>query len=164
MNSQPCRILIVDDNEMDRDMLGRRLERNGYAVREAASARGLLESIQKEPVDLVLLDIEMPEISGLNALKKLRERYRAIELPIIMVTAKDRSEDVATALKLGANDYLKKPIDFPFALARISTQLLLKKADEALRQSKERYPSPPQGVNDDLAEQAGNLLMEKKPL
>src|SRR5580692_12482166 len=122
MTSRPRRVLIVDDNEMNRDMLSRRLERKGYAICEAESAHSLLERIQEEPVDLVLLDVEMPEISGLDALQTLRGRYSPIELPIIMVTAKDQSEDIVTALNLGANDYLTKPIDFPVALARIRTQ------------------------------------------
>jgi DNA-binding response OmpR family regulator len=127
MNSRSCRVLIVDDNEMNRDMLARRLERKGYAVQVADGARCLLERIQKEAVDLVLLDVEMPEISGLDALQTLRGCYSPIQLPIIMVTAKDQSEDIVKALDLGANDYLTKPIDFPVALARIRTHVSLKK-------------------------------------
>jgi diguanylate cyclase (GGDEF)-like protein/PAS domain S-box-containing protein len=150
MNSRPCRVLIVDDNEMNRDMLSRRLERKGYAIREADSAHSLLEIIEEEPVDLVLLDIEMPGISGLDALQKLRERFAPIELPVIMVTAKDRSEDIVAALNLGANDYLTKPIDFPVALARIRTQVSHKHAEEALRESEERYALAARGANDGL--------------
>jgi diguanylate cyclase (GGDEF)-like protein/PAS domain S-box-containing protein len=110
----------------------------------------LLERIQEEPVDLVLLDVEMPGISGLDALQTLRGRYSPIELPIIMVTAKDQSEDIVTALNLGANDYLTKPIDFPVALARIRTQAALKNAEEALRESEERYALAARGANDGL--------------
>jgi diguanylate cyclase (GGDEF)-like protein/PAS domain S-box-containing protein len=150
MNPRPFRILIVDDNEMNRDMLARRLERKGYVVREAAGAQSLLERIEEEPVDLVLLDIEMPDVSGLDALRKLRERYAPMELPIIMVTAKDQSADIVTALDLGANDYLTKPIDFPVALARIRTQVSCKRAEEALRESEERYALAARGANDGL--------------
>ena len=150
MNSRPCRILIVDDNEMNRDMLARRLERKGYVIRVAEGAQSLLERIQEEPVDLVLLDIEMPEISGLEALQTLRGYYSPVQLPIIMVTAKDQSEDIVKALDLGANDYLTKPIDFPVALARIRTQAAHKKAEEALRESEERYALAAQGSNDGL--------------
>jgi diguanylate cyclase (GGDEF)-like protein/PAS domain S-box-containing protein len=150
MNSRPCRILIVDDNEMNRDMFARRLERKGYLIRVAEEAQSLLQRIQEEPVDLVLLDVEMPGISGLDALQTLRECYSPIQLPIIMVTAKDQSEDIIKALNLGANDYLTKPIDFPVALARIRTQLSHKKAEEALRDSEERYALAAQGANDGL--------------
>jgi PAS domain S-box-containing protein len=150
MDTRPCRILIVDDNEMNRDMLARRLERKGYVVRIAEGARSLLERIQEDPVDLVLLDVEMPGISGLDALETLRGCYSPIQLPIIMVTAKNQSEDIVKALNLGANDYLTKPIDFPVALARIRTQVSHKKAEEALRVSEERYALAAQGANDGL--------------
>jgi diguanylate cyclase (GGDEF)-like protein/PAS domain S-box-containing protein len=150
MNSQQARLLIVDDNEMNRDMLARRLARKGYDIRVTETARQLLERVKQEQVDLVLLDIEMPEISGLDALKTLRENYSSIELPVIMVTAKDQSDDVVRALDLGANDYVTKPIDFPVALARIGTQLSHKRAQEALRESEERYALAARGANDGL--------------
>jgi diguanylate cyclase (GGDEF)-like protein/PAS domain S-box-containing protein len=150
MNSQAGRLLIVDDNELNRDMLARRLARKGYEIVLAASARQLPERVKEESIDLVLLDIEMPEISGLEALKTLRETYSPIQLPIIMVTAKDQSEDVVKALDLGANDYVTKPIDFAVALARIGTQLSHKRAQEGLRESEERYALAARGANDGL--------------
>jgi diguanylate cyclase (GGDEF)-like protein/PAS domain S-box-containing protein len=150
MNTLSGRLLIVDDNEMNRDMLARRLERKGYVVGVADSAQQLLQRTKQDGTDLVLLDIEMPEVSGLEALKMLRQAYSPIELPVIMVTAKNQSEDVVKALDLGANDYLTKPVDFPVALARITTQLSHKRAQEALRESEERYALAAQGSNDGL--------------
>ena len=150
MNTHKNRLLIVDDNEMNRDMLARRLARKGYEIALAENARQLLQRVEQEGVDLVLLDIEMPEISGLDALKTLREAYSPIELPVIMVTAKNQSEDIVKALDMGANDYLTKPIDFPVAVARIGTQLSHKRAQEALRESEERYALAAQGANDGL--------------
>src|SRR5205814_1089547 len=150
MNSGPSRLLIVDDNEMNRDMFARRLERKGYVVGLADSAQELLQRIKQDAVDLVLLDIEMPEISGLDALQRLRGHYSAAELPIIMVTAKTQSDDIVKALDLGANDYLAKPIDFAVALARIGTQLSHKRAQEALKESEERYALAARGANDGL--------------
>jgi diguanylate cyclase (GGDEF)-like protein/PAS domain S-box-containing protein len=110
----------------------------------------LPQRVKEDAIDLVLLDIEMPEISGLEALKLLRETYSPIELPIIMVTAKNQSEDVVKALDLGANDYVTKPIDFAVALARIGTQLSHKRAQEGLRESEERYALAARGANDGL--------------
>lgn len=150
MNSSPGRLLIVDDNEMNRDMLARRLEKKGYEVEVAESADQLLQRIKQDKPDIVLLDIEMPEISGLEALRILRETYSPIELPIIMVTAKNQTEDIVKALELGANDYLTKPVDFPVALARIATQLSHKRAQEALIESEERYALAARGANDGL--------------
>jgi diguanylate cyclase (GGDEF)-like protein/PAS domain S-box-containing protein len=150
MKARPNRVLIVDDNEMNRDMLARRLERKGYQVYVAASAHELMEQIQQNSIELVLLDIEMPEISGLEGLSKIRQLYSAIELPVIMVTARSQSEDVVKALSMGANDYLTKPVDFAVALARIGTQLSHKRAQEGLRESEERYALAARGANDGL--------------
>src|ERR1700719_3080343 len=150
MTSRTNRLLIVDDNELNRDMLARRLERKGFEVVLADGARQLMQRISEGGVDIVLLDIEMPEISGLEALKTLRQTYSPIELPIIMVTAKNQSEDIVKALDLGANDYVTKPIDFAVTLARIGTQLSHKHAQEALKESEERYALAARGANDGL--------------
>jgi diguanylate cyclase (GGDEF)-like protein/PAS domain S-box-containing protein len=150
MSLQTGRLLIVDDNDMNRDMLARRLERKGYEIVLADSGRELGQRVKDERIDLILLDIEMPEISGLDALETLRQTYSPIELPIIMVTAKNQSEDVVKALELGANDYVTKPIDFAITLARIGTQLSHKRAQEALRESEERYALAARGANDGL--------------
>ena len=129
MSPQQSRLLIVDDNEMNRNMLARRLSRSGYLVDVAENARQLMQHVKENGLDLVLLDIEMPEVSGFDALKMLRKDYSPSQLPIIMVTARNQREDIVRALTLGANDYLTKPIDFPVALARIGTQLSRKREE-----------------------------------
>jgi len=133
---------------MNRDMLARRLARKGYVIGLAENAQDLLQRVKQDAVDLVLLDIEMPEVSGLDALKTLRELYSPAELPIIMVHGKNTERRHVKALDLGANDYLTKPIDFPVAVARIGTQLSHKKAQEALKESEERYALAARGSND----------------
>jgi DNA-binding response OmpR family regulator len=129
MSPRESRLLIVDDNEMNRDMLARRLSRSGYLVDVAENARQLMQHVKENGLDLVLLDIEMPEVSGFDALKMLRKDYSPSQLPIIMVTARNQREDIVRALNLGANDYLTKPVDFPVALARIATQLSRKQEE-----------------------------------
>ena len=126
-------LLVVDDSEMNRDMLARRLERRGYTVAAAEHGRQALEMIAAQPYDLVVLDIMMPGMSGLDVLEALRREHAATELPVIMATAKDQSEDIVTALQLGANDYVTKPLDFPVLLARVQTQLSLKRAMQEIR-------------------------------
>jgi adenylate cyclase len=138
MNAAQGSLLVVDDNEMNRDMLSRRLERQGYAVAVAADGGQALEMIGARPFDVVLLDIMMPGISGLEVLKTLREQYSVADLPIIMATAKDESRDIVAALNLGANDYVTKPLDFPVVLARVQTQLSLKRAREEIQQLAEQ--------------------------
>jgi diguanylate cyclase (GGDEF)-like protein/PAS domain S-box-containing protein len=143
-------LLIVDDAEANRDMLCRRLQRKGYTTTAAVGGKEALELVGQQRFDLVLLDITMPDLDGMAVLKILRQTYTAAELPVIMVTAKQQSEDMVAALELGANDYVTKPIDFPVALARISTQLARKRAEEALRESEERYALAVRGANDGL--------------
>src|ERR1700704_3203711 len=108
-------LLIVDDDEYNRDLLCRRLERKGYEASAAASGKEALTLIRQSAFDLVLLDIMMPELDGIAVLKTIRETYTATQLPVIMVSAKDESDDIVGALSLGANDYVTKPIDFPIA-------------------------------------------------
>jgi diguanylate cyclase (GGDEF)-like protein/PAS domain S-box-containing protein len=150
MTAQLGRVLVVDDNENNREILARRLARKGYAVSMADSGRNLLDRVRDERVDLVLLDIEMPDVTGLEALVAIRQVYSAVRLPVIMVTARTQSEDIVKALELGANDYVTKPVDFPVALARVRTHLSHLRAEEALRASEERYALAARGANDGL--------------
>lgn len=147
-NKRP--LLVVDDEELNRDVLSRRLVRAGYRVEAACNAREALDKIGHESYELVLLDSMMPEMSGVDLLRLLRGTYTASELPVIMVTALHESEKVVEALSLGANDYITKPLDFPVALARIKSQLDRKWAEEALRESQERYSLAARGANDGI--------------
>ncbi len=108
MDTAQGSLLVVDDNEMNRDMLARRLARRGYTVAVAEDGRQALAIIETQQFDLVLLDIMMPGISGLDVLQILRQRYSMAALPVIMATAKDQSEDIVAALQLGANDYRRR--------------------------------------------------------
>jgi sigma-B regulation protein RsbU (phosphoserine phosphatase) len=132
-------LLIVDDEELNRDGLARRLQRHDYEVQAANSGREAIELLGNRQFDLVLLDIMMPGINGLEVLKFLRRVDSLIDLPIIMVTAKGGSEDVIEALELGANDYVTKPLDFPVVLARIRTQLALRRAVARVKQLEARH-------------------------
>jgi diguanylate cyclase (GGDEF)-like protein len=126
-------LLLVDDSELNRDMLSRRLRRQGYAVVTRGDGPSALEAVANSTFDLVLLDIEMPGMSGLEVLRRLREHYSATDLPVVMVTANQESEAIVSALGLGANDYITKPIDFAVALARIDAQLARRRLDAARR-------------------------------
>jgi sigma-B regulation protein RsbU (phosphoserine phosphatase) len=121
-------ILVVDDDESNRESLRRRLARHGYTVIAAESGTAALEYMERQSFDLVLLDVMMPGMSGLEVLERVRRTRSPTQLPIIMATAKDASEDVVSALENGANDYVTKPLDFAVVLARVKTQLLLKRS------------------------------------
>lgn len=128
------RILLVDDVLDNRVVLGRRLLRRGYEVIEADCGEAALALIEREAFDLVLLDVMMPGLSGLEVLTEIRKTLSSQQLPVIMVTAKTFSHDVVEALQMGADDYITKPVEFDVALARIITQIAKKRATEALRQ------------------------------
>lgn len=143
-------LLIVDDNELNLDALSRRLRQRGYAVAVAADGAEALALVERTPFDLVLLDVEMPGMSGLDVLSQLRTRHSRTQLPVIMVTARTSGDDIVEAFRLGANDYVTKPIDFPVAAARIETHLSHKWAIEDLRDSEERFALAVRGANDGL--------------
>jgi DNA-binding response OmpR family regulator len=123
----PIRLLVVDDNEDNRTILRRRFTRLGYEVMEAEDGGKALQLIHMIPFDLVLLDIQMPGVDGVEVLRRARETRSAAELPIIMVTAKSATEDVVEALNLGANDYITKPVDIEVAYARAEMQIRRKR-------------------------------------
>ena len=120
---RPARILVVDDIDDNRELLRRRLSRRGFEVVEASDGFEALRVVREGEIDLILLDIMMPGMDGTEVLRSLRVARSSIDLPVIMVSAKDQSEDVAHSLALGANDYVTKPIDFTIALARIQSHL-----------------------------------------
>lgn len=144
------RILLVDDEEANRDMLSRRLRRSGFEVELACDGESALAQVRNGDIDLVLLDSMMPGMSGVDVLRLLRAVHSADQLPVIMVTALTDSTRVVEALNLGANDYVTKPVDFPVALARIRSQMARKSAECALRRSEERYALAARGSNDGL--------------
>jgi diguanylate cyclase (GGDEF)-like protein len=107
----PERLLVVDNDANNRDMLSRRLARRGYAVDVAEDGPAALEKISQVHYDLVLLDQMMPGMSGLDLLQLLRATYSPGELPVIMVTPLDQSQAVVDALKGGAQDYVSRPLE-----------------------------------------------------
>jgi diguanylate cyclase (GGDEF)-like protein/PAS domain S-box-containing protein len=143
-------LLVVDDNQDNRDILCRRLKRAGYEVSSASDGLEALGIIDSEDIDMVLLDSMMPGMSGIELLRLLRATRSPEQLPVIMVTANSGSDKIVEALNHGANDYITKPVDFPVALARIQSQLARKRAEEALRVSEERFSLAARGANDGL--------------
>lgn len=127
-----ARILVVEDNEMNRDMLSRRLERRGYEVLVAVDgAEGVARATAELP-DLVLMDMSLPEVDGWEATRRLRADERTRAIPIIALTAHAMAGDRQQAIEAGCSDYDTKPIDFTRLLAKI----------EALLRGPEQPPDP----------------------
>ncbi len=116
-------LLVVDDEAMNRDMLSRRLVREGFAVLVAEGGQQALDMVAAQAIDLVLLDVMMPEMTGVEVLQRLRSDHPPTRLPVIMVSAAGDSPQVVQALDQGANDYVTKPVNMPVLLARIQSQL-----------------------------------------
>ncbi len=117
------KILLVEDNEMNRDMLSRRLERKGYDVEMAVDGRQGVEKAKTLAYDLVLMDMSLPEIDGWEATRELRADPTTKELPIIALTAHAMSGDREKALEAGCNDYDTKPIELSRLLGKMEALL-----------------------------------------
>ena len=117
------RILVVDDNESNRSMLARRLEREGHAVQLADNGKRALHMLRSQDFDLVLLDVMMPEMDGYQVLEQLHADDKFRGLPVIMISALDEIDTVVKSIELGAEDYLAKPFDPVILRARIGACL-----------------------------------------
>ena len=118
-----AKILLVEDNEMNRDMLSRRLERKGYEVEMAVDGRQGVDKAKTLAYDLVLMDMSLPEIDGWEATRELRADPATKGLPIIALTAHAMSGDREKALEAGCNDYDTKPIELSRLLGKMEALL-----------------------------------------
>jgi diguanylate cyclase (GGDEF)-like protein len=157
-------LLIVDDVAANRAVLARRFAPRGFDVTEADSGQRALELLDQHRFDVVLLDVMMPDLSGLEVLKRIRERRSPTELPVIMVTAKSQGSDVAEALTAGANDYVTKPIDFVVTLARTNTQIALKRAEEASQRAHDALKEVNGNLEQRIAERTTELVQSNEQL
>ena len=123
MSVEQALVLVVDDNEMNRDMLSRRLERQGYQAIMAEDGVQALEMLPQHPIDLVLLDIMMPRMNGYEVLEKAKQDPALRHIPIIMISAVDDLDSVVKCVEMGADDYLFKPFNPILLKARISASL-----------------------------------------
>ena len=126
-------LLVVDDDEANRDMLSRRLEHMGYAVTVAESGRQAIDLVRTRPFDLVLLDVMMSGLSGLEVLRQLRQAYAATELPVIMATAPDRQRGRRPGAAYGRQRLCLQAAGLPRRAGPDPAQLSLKHAVEAVR-------------------------------
>lgn len=119
-------LLIVDDEAINLELMRRIFIRN-YRITTANGGKEALRLLALEEFDVVLLDIMMPIMSGFDVLRSIRENAKTADLPVILISALSASDDIATGLKLGANDYVTKPIDITVVQARVDTQATIKR-------------------------------------
>ena len=132
-------ILIVDDLQDNIDVIARRLRNRNVSVFEANDAQEAMEILSVSPIDIVLLDVMMPGISGLDLVRKIRGKRSAAALPIIMVSARTDQNMIVDCLQAGANDYVTKPVDFQIVCARIAAQLAIRETYRAALRDRSRH-------------------------
>jgi CheY-like chemotaxis protein len=127
----PARILVADDNETNRDILATRLEANGYEVLHAGDGEEALAVARERCPDLILLDIMMPKLDGIEVCRRIKADAALPFTPIMLVTAKAESGDVVEGLDAGADEYLTKPIDQKALVARVKALLRIKERHDS---------------------------------
>lgn len=127
-------VLSVDDERYNLTLLERML-RSAYRIISVTNGQAALDTLNQAPFDLILLDITMPEMDGLHTLECIRRKAETADIPVILISALADGQDVARGLEAGANDYITKPIDLDVTLARVRTQIALKKLQDERKQT-----------------------------
>jgi diguanylate cyclase (GGDEF)-like protein/PAS domain S-box-containing protein len=164
-----ARILVVDDRPTSRAVVKGVLSSSAYVVEEADSGAKALQLIEEQGYDLVILDIVMPDMDGLEVLRNIRAQYSESELPVIIATVKHCSTDMVEALKCGANDYVTKPIDYPLLFTRIERRVAAKRSEDAARSMRQSLEDTVEAhsaellrVNDVLRHEVSERILAEK--
>ena len=131
--NQPPRILVVDDNELNREIMASRLGAHGYATLQAADGEEALAAVGRYAPDLIILDVMMPQPDGLEVCRRIKGSTASEFVPIILVTAKANTDDVVAGLDAGADEYLTKPVDQAALMARVRSALRIKSLHDQVR-------------------------------
>jgi adenylate cyclase len=160
---QPALILIADDNQANRDILARRLEAQGYDLVMASDGEQALASVRAKLPDLILLDVMMPKMDGLEVCRQLKSDKSLPFIPIILVTARADTKDIVAGLDAGGDEYVTKPVDQAALVARVRSTLRIKELHDTVHEQSKRLAAQAdelaqwnntlqQRVNDQLAE------------
>jgi class 3 adenylate cyclase len=139
LRQAPARLLVTDDNKVNRLLLSRSLELQGHSVESAANGRVALELLRQSQFDLLLLDIEMPELDGFGVLEQLSADPRLRDLPVIVTSSLEGVANIARCIELGAEDYLHKPINAVLLKARIGSSLEKKRLRDQQQEMVRRF-------------------------
>ena len=159
-------VLVVDDEFVNVEVVKNLLEIAGYRVISAYDGPSALDLISKSKPDVVLLDLMMPRMTGIEVCKKIRESYGKAELPVIMLTAKDREFELINSLEIGANDFLVKPCSKDVLLARLKTHLSLKDSLDKLESYNDNLESVIEERTSELSQYVRKIrtIMDTIPL
>jgi adenylate cyclase len=154
-NTAPGRLLVADDNKVNRLLLGRGLEQQGHKVSFAENGLQALEMLQQDEFDLLLLDIQMPEMDGYQVLEKLTANLDLRDIPVIVTSALEELDSVVRCIEMGAEDYLTKPVNPVLLRARIGASLEKKRLRDQQRELIRRFATAE--VAQDLEESGFSL-------
>ena len=126
-SAEPASVLIVDDDPINRDLLTRHLTARGYRALSMEHGQWALEILETEQVDLILLDLDMPKMNGYETLERLKADPQLATIPVIVVSAADASDVVIRCVRLGAQDYIAKPLDPAVLSARVAAGVAWKR-------------------------------------
>ena len=135
---QPPLILIADDNEANRDILARRLGANGYDLVTANDGEEALALARAKLPDLILLDVMMPKVDGLEVCRQLKADTCLPFIPIILVTARTDTKDIVRGLEMGGDEYVTKPVDQAALVARVRSALRIKELHDTVHEQSKR--------------------------
>jgi len=135
----PARLLVADDNKVNRLLLGRSLELQGHSVAMAENGRVALEMLRREPFDLVLLDMEMPEMTGFEVLEALAADTQLRDVPVIVTSSLEGIDHIVRCIELGAEDYLPKPVNPVLLKARLGASLEKKRLRDQQKEMVRRF-------------------------
>jgi class 3 adenylate cyclase/CheY-like chemotaxis protein len=153
----PARILVVDDNEANLDIARARLESLGYEVVSAVDGEAALDAARDSVPDLILLDIMMPKLDGIEATRRLKADRALPFIPIILVTAKADAKDVVAGLEAGGDDYLTKPFDHAALVARVRAMLRIKALHDTVEAQRAELATLNQGLESRVAAQVAEI-------
>ena len=142
LRSGPARLLVVDDNKVNRLLLTRSLELQGHSVASAENGRVALDMLRRDGFDLLLLDMEMPEMDGFQVLEQLGNDRQLRDLPVIVTSSLEGVENVVRCIELGAEDYLSKPVNPGLLKARIGASLEKKRLRDQQKELMRRFATP----------------------
>ncbi len=154
-----ARLLVVDDNKVNRLLLTRNLELMGHRVATAENGRMALEMLRREPFDLLLLDLEMPEMNGFEVLEQLGRDLALRDVPVVVTSSLEGIDNIVRSIELGAEDYLTKPVNVVLLKARVGASLEKKRLRDQQKELVRRFATPE--VAQDL-QQSGFALGGKR--
>src|SRR5438309_4705786 len=153
----PPRILIADDNPMNLDILQTRLAAHGYEILTAADGEEALALAREKQPDLILLDVMMPKMDGVEVCRRLKSDASLPFMPVITVTAKADSKDVVAGLEAGGDEYLAKPVDQAALVARVKSMLRIKSLHDTVQSLAEERAEWNRTLEQRVAEQVGQI-------